>query len=42
MKNAAELIEMPFGMLSGVGPENYVLDGVQTADPRVKTKERQF
>ena len=25
--NAAELIEMPFGMLSGVGPGNHVLDG---------------
>jgi len=23
----AELIEMPFGLLSGVGPGNYVLDG---------------
>jgi len=25
----AEPIEMPFGMQTGVGPKNYVVDGVQ-------------
>jgi len=28
---AAELIEMPFGLRTRVGPRNHVLDGVQIA-----------
>jgi len=31
---AAEPIVMPFGMLTRVGPRNYVLDGVQIPDAK--------
>jgi len=32
----AELIEVPFGLWTRVGPNNRVLDGVQTPDLRKK------